>query len=92
MATMTFGIAVSYIFYAVAPTWDLMLVGAVLGSLPHLPAGPQRDDRRPAAPRRRGAGYSTIMFTARAVSLLSPVIAGILYLNYGLVTGMRIAT
>lgn len=34
----------------------------------------------------------TIMFTARAVSLLSPVIAGILYLNYGLVTGMRIAT
>jgi len=33
ISTMTFGVALSYIFYALAPSWHSILVGAMVGNL-----------------------------------------------------------
>ena len=33
VSTMTFGVALSYIFYVVAPSWHLILIGSVIGNL-----------------------------------------------------------
>lgn len=33
VSTLTFGVAISYIFYAVAPSWHFILIGAVVANL-----------------------------------------------------------
>jgi len=40
---------------------------------------------------RRGMGFSTVMLINNLAALFSPVIAGLLYIQFGLVTGVRIA-
>jgi len=89
--TMTLGTAVSYVFYAVAPTWHFILMAAVLQSLcliyqPALLA--LVADSMP--PEKRGMGFSIINLI-HYVSVPSPIIAGLLSIRYGLVSGMRIA-
>ncbi|MFW6117324.1 MAG: MFS transporter [Thermoproteota archaeon] len=91
IVTMTFGTAVTYILYAVAPTWHLILVAAVLQGLCALyqPAFLALvADSMP--PERRGMGFSVINLV-HYVSAPSPIIAGFLALRYGLIQGMRIA-
>jgi len=88
---MTFGTAVTYAFYAAAPTWHFILVAAVLQNLcliyqPALLA--LEADSMP--PEKRGLGFSIINFV-HYVSVPSPIIAGFLSIRYGLVFGMRIA-
>ena len=88
---MTFGTAVTYIFYAAAPTWHFILAAAVLQSLcliyqPALLA--LVADSMP--PEKRGMGFSIINLI-HYVSVLSPIIAGLLSIQYGLISGMRIA-
>ncbi|KPV63743.1 MAG: drug efflux system protein MdtG [Candidatus Bathyarchaeota archaeon BA1] len=91
IVTMTFGLAFSYIFYALAPTWHLILVGSVLGSLCLIYQAALRAitaDSLP--PEKRGIGFSVTMIVG-LVSIASPLVAGFLYANYGLVRGMRLA-
>ncbi|MBE0512540.1 MFS transporter [Candidatus Bathyarchaeota archaeon] len=88
---MTFGTAVTYVFYAAAPTWHFILVAAVLQSLcliyqPALLA--LVADSMP--PEKRGMGFSIINLV-HYVSVPSPIIAGLLSIRYGLIFGMRIA-
>ena len=88
---MTFGTAVTYAFYAAAPTWHFILMAAVLQSLcliyqPALLA--LEADSMP--PEKRGMGFSIINFI-HYVSVPSPIIAGLLSIRYGLIFGMRIA-
>ena len=88
---MTFGTAGTYIFYAAAPTWHFILAAAVLQSLcliyqPALLA--LVADSMP--PEKRGMGFSIINLI-HYVSVLSPIIAGLLSIQYGLISGMRIA-
>ena len=92
ISTMTFGIGISFIFYAVAPSWHMILIGAIVMNLcliyqPALLA--MIADSLP--PEKRGMGYSIIMLIASVSSTPGPIIAGLLYLNFGLVGGMRIA-
>jgi MFS family permease len=91
IVTMTLGTAVTYAFYAAAPTWHFILMAAVLQSLcliyqPALLA--LVADSMP--PEKRGMGFSIINFI-HYVSVPSPIIAGLLSIRYGLVSGMRIA-
>lgn len=90
---MTFGVALSFIFYAIAPSWHLILVGAVLMSIfnstyqPALSA--MISDSLPSD--RRGMGFSIVMLIASASTTPSPAVAGLLYRFFGLIDGMRIA-
>lgn len=91
ISTMTFGVALSYILYAIAPSWHLILVGAVVGNLcliyqPALMS--MVADSLP--PERRGMGYSIVMLIATVSTTPAPLAARALVIQYGLVNGMRI--
>ncbi len=91
ITTMTFVMAFSHLFYALAPTWHFILIGTIVSSLcliyqPALFAMVQ--DSLPA--ERRGMGSSIIQLIHGAFSTPGPIIAGFLLLQFGLVTSMRI--
>jgi len=91
IVSASFGRAFTFLIFAAAPTWHFILLGEILVGIvaisqPALMA--IIADSLP--PEKRGLGYSLSMM-AGATSILSPVVAGILYLKYDLVIGMRIA-
>lgn len=86
----SFARAFTYLIFAAAPTWHYILVGELLAGMLTI--------SQPAfmaivadslPPEKRGLGYSLSML-AGVTSILSPIVAGVLYLKYGLVDGMRI--
>ena len=92
ICTMTFGVALSYLLYALAPSWHFILAGALTSSLcliyqPALMA--MVADSLP--PERRGMGYSIIMLIASVSTTPAPILAGCLCLRYGLLWGMRVS-
>jgi len=92
IVVMTYGVAFTYILYAVAPTWHFIVVAAAIQNLclvyqPALMA--MRSDSIHF--EKRGMGFATITFLSNIALMFSPIIAGFLYLQYGLVPGMRIA-
>ena len=91
VSTMTFALAFSHLFYALAPTWHLILIGAVTLNLcliyqPALWA--MLMDSLP--PERRGMGFSLVMLINSVTTTPGPVIAGVLLWQFGLVPSMRI--
>jgi MFS family permease len=91
ITTMTFGMALSFLFFALAPTWHFILLGSIVNSLcliyqPALFAMFQ--DSLPL--ERRGMGSSIIQLIQGTFNTPGPVIAGFLLLQFGLVTSMRI--
>lgn len=91
ITTMTFGMALSFLFFAFAPTWHFILLGAIVSSLcliyqPALFAMVQ--DSLP--PERRGMGSSIIQLIHGTFNTPGPVIAIFLFAWFGKVMGMRI--
>ena len=91
ITTMTFGLAGSYIFFALAPSWHFILLGTTIQGLcliyqPALFAMVQ--DSLP--PERRGVGFSLIQMIHGTFNTPGPVISGLILWVFGLVTGMRI--
>lgn len=91
ITTMTFGMALSWLFFAFAPTWHFILLGSIISSLcliyqPALFALVQ--DSLP--PERRGMGSSLIQLIHGTFNTPGPVIAGFLLLQFGLGLSMRI--
>ena len=91
VSSMTFGVALCYIFYAIAPSWHFILIGTILMSLcliyqPALMA--MVADSLPS--KRRGMGFGIIMLITSASTTPGPFVAGIFYNQFGLVQGMRI--
>lgn len=91
ITTMTFGLAFSYVFFAFAPSWHFILIGATIQGLcliyqPALFAMVQ--DSLP--PERRGVGSSLIQMIHGTFNTPGPVIGGLLLLAFGLITGMRV--
>ncbi len=92
ISSMTFGVGLSYVFYALAPSWHFILLGAVIMSFlnsiyqPALMA--MIADSVP--PKRRGMGFSIIMLITSASTTPGPLVAGLLYTHFGLVPGMRV--
>jgi len=93
ISTMTFGVALSFILYAIAPSWPFILVGAIMMSICNSTYQPALNamisDSLPAD--RRGMGFSIVMLIASASTTPSPAIAGVLHATFGLIGGMRIA-
>ena len=91
LVSMTFGVALSNLIFAFAPSWELILVAVLVQNLcliyqPALSA--ITADSIP--PEKRGIGFSMIMFLSNLASLASPLIAGVLFLHYGTLEGVRI--
>lgn len=92
VSTLTFGVAISFIFYAAAPTWHLILVGAVIANVcllyqPALVA--MMADSLP--PEKRGMGFSILNLIMSVATTPAPVFALLLVATYGSEMGMRIA-
>lgn len=96
ITTMTFGIGLSYLFFVLAPfwqitqSWHLILIGTIVQSLcliyqPALFAIFQ--DSLP--PERRGVGSSIINMIHGTMSSPGIIIGGILVITLGLVVGMQ---
>lgn len=88
---MTFGIAFTYFLYSVAPNWQFFIIPVILQNIfyiyqPALQA--LVADSTP--PKRRGMSFSIINLL-HYISIPSPIIAGILAVEFGLIPGMRIA-
>jgi MFS family permease len=94
--TMTFGIALSFLFFVLAPfwsftaAWHLILVGTIVQSFcliyqPALFAMVQ--DSLP--PGRRGVGSSLIEMIHGTFNTPGPAIGGLLVLSFGLIAGMQ---
>ncbi len=91
VSTMTFGVGLAYIFYALAPTWPIVLLGSMVLNIcliyqPALMA--MVADSLPS--KRRGMGFSIINLIMYVSTTPGPIVAGVLFLNFGLVTGMRV--
>ncbi len=91
ITTMTFAMALSYLFFAFAPTWHFILLGSIVSSLcliyqPALFAMVQ--DSLP--PERRGMGSSIIQLIHGTFNTPGPIIALFLLMQFGLEWSMRI--
>jgi DHA1 family multidrug resistance protein-like MFS transporter len=91
ITTMTFGMALSWLFFAFAPSWHFILLGSIISSLcliyqPALFAMVQ--DSLP--PERRGMGSSLIQLIHGTFNTPGPLIAGFLLWQFGLEWSMRI--
>jgi len=91
ITTMTFGMASSFLFFVLAPTWHFILLGTIVNSLcliyqPALFAMLQ--DSLPA--EHRGMGSSIVQLIHGTFNTPGPVIAGLLLLQFGLVLSMRL--
>lgn len=87
----TFGAALSYGFYFIAPDWRLIVVAVIVSNLSHIyqPALEALEaDSMP--PERRGMGYLLVWWLPGAPGLFAPVISGYLVERFGLVPGMRL--
>lgn len=89
--SMSFGFALSNLIFALAPSWELILIAVLIQNLcliyqPALSA--ITADSIP--PEKRGIGFSSIMFLSNFASLASPPIAGVLFLYYGTLDGVRL--
>lgn len=92
VSTLTFGVAIAHVFYAAAPSWHLILIGAVIQNLcllyqPALLA--MMADSLP--PEKRGMGFSILNLIMSVATTPAPVVALLLVSIYGSVMGMRVA-
>jgi MFS family permease len=92
IVSMTFGVALSYLFYAYAPSWGWILVGATIlnACLLYQPALMAiRADSIPA--EKRGTGFALGDFFSWIVCIPAPLVVIYLVSTLGLIEGMRIA-
>jgi DHA1 family multidrug resistance protein-like MFS transporter len=90
ISTMTFGIALSNAFYAFAPTWQWLMVGAVVQSLCFIYRPALQAIIADSLPQeKRGMGFSIITLINSVSTTPSPLIAGWLFQVYGLVPSVR---
>ena len=92
ISTLTFGVAFSFLFYVFGPSWEWILIGAVIGNLcllyqPALMA--MISDSTPA--EKRGMAFSITTLIANVATTPAPIVAGIIVAIFTRATGMRIA-
>lgn len=92
ISTMTIGVGISYIFYAVAPTWHWVLVGAVISSfcLIYQPALWALTADATTS-EKRGMGFSIITLINNVATTPAPIAIGIIVAVFTRPFGMRIA-
>lgn len=91
ISTLTFGVALSFLFFVVAPSWEWILAGVVIGSLcliyqPALIAMIADS----TSPERRGMAFSLTTLIGNVATTPAPIVAGIIVTLYTRALGMRI--
>ena len=90
--TMTFLAGIARIFYAAAPSWEWILVGAILVGLTGIYQPALHAIIADSVPKdKRGMGFSIIQLIASASTTPAPLLAGILYVRMGLIRSMRLS-
>jgi MFS family permease len=92
VSTMTFGVALSYVFYALAPSWEYIMLGVMMQNLCliYQPAlFSMVSDSLP--PEKRGMGISITQLIASVATTPGPAVAALLNRLYGDVPGMRVS-
>jgi len=92
ISTLTFGVAFSFLFYIFAPSWEWILVGAIITNLcllyqPALMA--MISDSTP--PEKRGMAFSLTTLIGNVATTPAPLVAGIIVSVFTRAIGMRIA-
>lgn len=91
IVTMTFVIALSFLFHTFAPDWRFVLIGMLISnfSLIYQPAlDAILADSIP--PEKRGMGFAAANVLPNIPTITAPATAGLLVETYGIVPGMRI--
>jgi MFS family permease len=90
--TMTFFAGLARVFYVFAPSWEWILVGAVMGGFAGLYQPALNAIIADSVPKeKRGMGFSIIQLIASASTTPAPLIAGFLYTRMGLVPSVRLS-
>jgi MFS family permease len=92
IATFTFFVALSYLLYAAAPTWQWLIVAESTLALTsiYIPAL-QAMIADSIPPEKRGKGYSLTYLITYLAAAPSALVAGILITQHGLIQGVKIA-
>jgi MFS family permease len=91
ISTMTFVAAMGRIFYVLAPSWEWILLGAVTVGLTNIYGPALNAIVADSVPKeRRGMAFSIINLIASVSTTPAPLIAGLLYVQMGLVPSMRL--
>lgn len=89
---MSFLASIAYLTYALAPSWHYLMLGAVLTSFCWIYTPAFNSIIMEALPEdKRGTGYSLVNLITRVSTTPSPLIAGFLFVRYGVVGASRIA-
>jgi MFS family permease len=92
ISTLTFGVAFSMLFFVFAPSWELILVGAIIQNfcLLYQPAlFAMLSDSTPA--EKRGMAFSLTTLIGNVATTPAPIVAGIIITVFTRPIGMRIA-
>jgi MFS family permease len=91
IVTMTYGVALSNVFFILAPNWVFYLVGVILSNLclVYQPAM-EAIEADSLTPEARGLGYAAFRVLPQLPSIFSPLIAGALVGICSLNFGMRL--
>jgi MFS transporter, DHA1 family, multidrug resistance protein B len=93
VSSMTFGVALSFVLYALAPSWHFILIGVIIMNFfnsiyqPALMA--MVSDSLPS--EKRGMGFGIIMLITSTSTTPGPLVAVLLFNQFGLEQGMRMA-
>jgi len=91
ITSMSFTRAIIFLIFAAAPTWHFILLGEVLLGISSISEPAMTAVFADSLPsEKRGLGYS-FSLAIGATSIISPLVAGFLYVSYQLVQAMRIA-
>ena len=93
VSSMTFGVALSFILFAIAPSWPFILIGVVLMNFFNSIYQPALmaivSDSLPS--KNRGMGFGLITLITSTATTPGPLVAVLLYNQFGLEQGMRLA-
>ena len=91
ISTMTFGVAFTYVFYALAPNWQTIMIGAVLSNLCLIYTPALNAIIADSLPQdRRGMGFSVMNLINSVSTTPAPLVASWLFIQFGLVRSMRL--
>ena len=91
ISSMTFIAALARVFYVYAPSWEWILVGALIVGVCRIYQPALNAIVADSLPReKRGMGFSIINLIASVSTTPAPLIAGYLFTLYGLVPSMRL--